>query len=262
MYCSYIVTYLGDKLPPKYPDEAPPMYYLGSSTEEQINKGYRGSVKSKKYKDIWESELRDNPELFQIEIINRFNTNEQSKTDELSLQIEFNVVKSPEFVNMALATVNGCFGMPMFGEDNPRYGKTNSEYNKQRSKEVNTGKIQSEEFKQARRDYVHTAEARNAISIALTGRECSEETRGFISIALTGVKHTEERKANMRKPKTEEHKANISLAQKGKKRKPLSDEHKEKLSLIKKGKFRMFDLITNKYFYASKLPGSQILGPN
>ncbi len=51
----------------------------------------------------------------------------------------------------------------------------------------------------------------------LRGHVCSEEKKEKIRKALTGRKHTEETKMKMRKPKSEEHKINISLGHKRRK---------------------------------------------
>jgi len=44
IYCVYITIYRGNKLPP---------FYIGYSTPEKIKNGYRGSVSSRQYKNIW-----------------------------------------------------------------------------------------------------------------------------------------------------------------------------------------------------------------
>ena len=62
MYCVYLTKYTGNKLP---------SYYIGSTSLKRIENGYRGSVSSKEYKNIWKSELIDNPHLFEIEIISK-----------------------------------------------------------------------------------------------------------------------------------------------------------------------------------------------
>lgn len=116
-YCVYHTTYFGDKLPPNY---------IGSSTVENIRQGYKGSVKSKKYKEIWENELKINPHLFSIEIISYHETKPAALYKELQIQQLFNVVKNPLFVNMAYAIPNGYFGMDVSGKNNPMFGKNRS----------------------------------------------------------------------------------------------------------------------------------------
>ena len=61
----------------------------------------------------------------------------------------------------------------------------------------------------------------------IRGRKLSEETKAKISAARKGKKG---------KPHSEESKAKISAANKGKKGKPLSEEHKAKISAANKGK--------------------------
>jgi hypothetical protein len=142
-YVVYLVTYSGDKLP---------KYYIGSTSIEKINNGYLGSIKSKRWKTIFESEIKNNRKLFNISILSYHKTREGALSEELKVQKERNVVKSNEYFNESYASVNGFFGMvitdehkmmlstiakenhkkgkchklpPMYGGDNPMYGKTN-----------------------------------------------------------------------------------------------------------------------------------------
>ena len=47
MYCVYFTVYFGNKLPKRY---------IGSTKVDRIMQGYNGSIKSKKYKNIFLSE--------------------------------------------------------------------------------------------------------------------------------------------------------------------------------------------------------------
>lgn len=125
-YCTYITHYSGNLLPANY---------IGSSTINKINNGYRGSVKSKKYKSIWELELKNNPELFFTEIISTHDTRREATYKELQLQRTFNVVKSDLFINMAYAIKNGCFGMEIAGENHPNFGNCWSDLQKNEQSE-------------------------------------------------------------------------------------------------------------------------------
>lgn len=94
IYCTYLTVYSGDKLPP---------LYIGSTSVRKIEDGYRGSVKSKKYKQIWESELSENPHLFETQILTTHETREEALEEEMRYQIAHDVVRSPEYINMAIA---------------------------------------------------------------------------------------------------------------------------------------------------------------
>ena len=113
-YVVYITTYTGDLLPPNY---------IGSSYINKIECGYFGTVKSKKYKYIWDKELKEHPELFNLEIISYHNTRSEALCKELYIQRMFNVVKSPLFINMAYAQPNGFYGRDVSKENNPMFGK-------------------------------------------------------------------------------------------------------------------------------------------
>jgi translation initiation factor 1 (eIF-1/SUI1) len=112
-YCVYITTYLGDKLPSKY---------IGSSSVKRIREGYRGSVKSRKWKTTWEKELKNHYELFSTEILSYHETREEALFEELRLQIELNVVNSSEWINESYAKIDGFFGRNVSGDLNPNYG--------------------------------------------------------------------------------------------------------------------------------------------
>ncbi len=129
-YVVYHITYSGDKFPQNY---------IGSTSLESIQHGYMGSVSSKKYKSLWNQELKENPQLFNLEIISYHDTRPAATYAELQIQKIFNVVKNPLFVNLAYASVNGYFGKDTSGKNNPMYGKkraleNNPMYGKQHTK--------------------------------------------------------------------------------------------------------------------------------
>lgn len=118
-YITYLTIYSGDKLPP---------FYIGSTyLEKHIDDHYHGTVKSKKYKEIYDQELQEHPELFDSCIIGEFNSRQEATFCELYYQKLYNVVESDVFFNMAYATVDGCFGMDVKGELNPFFNKAHSE---------------------------------------------------------------------------------------------------------------------------------------
>lgn len=114
IYCVYITTYAGDRMPSKY---------IGSSNVTRIRNGYRGSVSSKKWKSIWKEELTFNPELFSTEIVFECDRREDAISKELELQKLYNVVKSAEWINEGYAKINGYAGRNVTGDHNPMYGR-------------------------------------------------------------------------------------------------------------------------------------------
>lgn len=100
IYCTYLTVYSGDKLPP---------LYIGSTSVDKINKGYRGSVSSKKYREIWKCELKENPHLFETQILTTHSTREEALEEEMCYQLEHDVVRSPEYINMAIANKKFIF---------------------------------------------------------------------------------------------------------------------------------------------------------
>ncbi len=94
IYCTYLTIYKGNKLPP---------FYIGSTSALKISEGYRGSVQSKKYKQIWLSELKDNPHLFETQILTTHTTREEALNREESFQKKMNVVNNPLYINLCIA---------------------------------------------------------------------------------------------------------------------------------------------------------------
>lgn len=93
-FCTYLITYSGNKLPP---------FYIGSTSIEKIKNGYMGTICSKQYKRTWKKELFENRHLFKIKIISLHDTRESALNKEEILQKKLNVVVSPLYVNMAIA---------------------------------------------------------------------------------------------------------------------------------------------------------------
>lgn len=116
-YVVYITHYSGDKMPQNY---------IGSTNIHKINSGYRGSIVSKKYGQIWKDELKRNPDSFSIEIISYHDTRAEALYKELFIQRMFNVIDNPIFINLSYASVNGFFGRDVSGNNHPMFGKTHS----------------------------------------------------------------------------------------------------------------------------------------
>lgn len=112
-YVVYITKYFGKLLPP---------LYIGSSNIVKIKNGYNGSVLSKKWKQIYKDEQKQNKSLFKTRILSCYDTRQDALNEEKRLHIKYNVVKSNRFFNESIARVNGFFGMDVSGKNNPNYG--------------------------------------------------------------------------------------------------------------------------------------------
>ena len=110
MFVTYLTIYEGDKLP---------QFYIGSTSKKKFLNGYHGTVVSKKYKEIYNKELKDNPHLFDTCIIEEFPTRKEATACELRYQKLHDVVKSENFFNMAFAAPNGSHGRDTSGENHP-----------------------------------------------------------------------------------------------------------------------------------------------
>ena len=116
-----------------------PPFYIGSTSVEKVNNGYKGSVKSASYKDIWHEELKNNPELFDIKIITIFDSRKKALEEENRLHKKLNVVKNPLYINKAIAT--GCFGLL----DNKSINKMKKTFNSDQWKST-IGKVQRQKI--------------------------------------------------------------------------------------------------------------------
>lgn len=99
IYCVYLTIYRGNKLPP---------FYIGSTSVDNLNGGYRGSVSSKEFKELWKEEVKHHPELFKTHIVSTHKTRKDALVAEDIIQRKLNVVHNPLYTNKAYAS--GCFG--------------------------------------------------------------------------------------------------------------------------------------------------------
>lgn len=120
MYITYLTIYSGDKLPP---------FYIGSSSLKKHMEGYTGTVISKAYKEIYDKEKEEHPELFDTILLEQFETRQEAIANELHYQKLHDVVRSPLFMNMSFAVPNGCFGRDVSKEKHPLYGSHNGSGN-------------------------------------------------------------------------------------------------------------------------------------
>ena len=212
IYCTYLTVYTGNKLPP---------FYIGSTSVDKINKGYRGSVASKNYKSIWKQELYDHPDLFKTIILTRHETREAALDKELIFHESFTVARNPMYINMVHA--NGKFFTS---------GPLSPEHIAKVSAGM-TGKKKSPEHIAKLKGQTRTPESKAKMSAAQTGRKHSLEAVAKQSAAQTGKKrgpHSSETKTKIAAAKTgkkltPEHKAKIAAANTGKKKSPRSPEH-------------------------------------
>ena len=136
MYVTYLTTYTGNLLP---------NYYIGSTSEEKILSGkYFGSIRSKKWKEIFKKELKENPNLFSVQILSTHETRESALEEELKIHIEKDVVKSIDYMNESVASVNGFFGRSGSGVESPTFGRKHSDEAKKKMSDSKKGKTYDE----------------------------------------------------------------------------------------------------------------------
>lgn len=198
IYCVYLTTYSGNKLPP---------FYIGSTSLDSVSNGYRGSVESIQYKEIWKKELRENPEKFKTFVISKHNTRKDAFDKEEKLHRILNVVRSDMYINKTFANQRYSF-----------YGKCHTEESKAKTSAALKGKPKPE-WHGANVSKAHIGKRKkyDVWNKGKTGvQTCSDESRQKMSNAGKG------------RPKSDEHKEKIRAALKGK---PKSKEHTDKNSM-------------------------------
>lgn len=123
LYCTYLTFYKGNKLPP---------FYIGSSSVKKILSGYKGSVASLKWKDIWIVEIKNNPHLFRTQILKTYTDRKEASINERKLQKKLKVVRSSMYINQSICAPNGFCGMDVAGKNNPNYGNKKSQEEKKK----------------------------------------------------------------------------------------------------------------------------------
>ena len=206
MWVTYITFYRGNKLPP---------FYIGYTKKSNIEKGYKGSVKSKKYKKVWYEEIRNNPNLFKTIIITTHDTKEAALEKEEYLQKHFSVHVNELYVNQSISGRNFTFqkGKKLTEEHKRKIGVSNSEALK--------GKKFTEERKQKLKGRKHTEEFKKKMSILHKNNKYN-----------LGKKFTEERKQKLKgkKPWNKGMKGYNSGKNHHRFGKNVSDEMKNKIS--------------------------------
>lgn len=195
MYCTYLTIYRGHKMPP---------FYIGRSTTEKIARGYRGSVSSKQFKEIWKSELRDNPDLFDTRVLTTHDDLQTCAEREESFHVSLNVHRNPLYVNMA--TGRGKFHTSHRGKENFWYGKDRSSVNNPMFGRKHTEKTRAligERMKGKTKGIRKSASHVESVRVALTGRSYDE---------LHGASRAIEIREKLKGPKSETHKANLKAA--------------------------------------------------
>jgi hypothetical protein len=91
-YCVYLTSYKGNKLPP---------FYIGYSSMDKLQSGYKGSVQSKRYKQAWIEETTNHPELFSTKILSTHDSRKDANTRELKLLRSLKAISNPLYANRA-----------------------------------------------------------------------------------------------------------------------------------------------------------------
>ncbi len=195
MFCVYLTLYKGKLLPP---------FYIGSTyVDNIIMSGYRGSVNSKVYKDIFKQELKDNPHLFRIKIISYHKTAHEARQTEFDMLTHFRAHRSPLFINLNIRGKE-------FG------GVKGSKWSDERKAKLSKAKTGVKRGPQ-------TPEWKAKRLANVKGRRHSEETKAKLSAIKKGVP---------KPPRTAEHQAKINAAVKGYVKSP------EHLAKIKESRLR------------------------
>jgi hypothetical protein len=165
IYCVYLTIYKGNKLPP---------FYIGSSSVEKVNRGYHGSVSSKKYKSIWLNELVEHPELFSTKILATYLTRKEALDKEHKLQLIVNAPINSMYINEAYAKKGFAYGI----KQSPEHISKRTSHRKGGQGTRNGAKLSDdhrEKFTFKGRKHTDTAKEKNRL--AHMGKIDTPETR-------------------------------------------------------------------------------------
>nr|CAI3971128.1 homing endonuclease [Ochrobactrum phage ORM_20] len=184
-YCTYLTIYKGEKMP---------SFYIGYAKVSAIEKGYRGSVSSKSYKNLWDKEIKENPHLFRVKILEIFNTWKEAHYKEIELLEHFDVRNSSLFINKGIFKyhlkvgkgVHHPFYGKMSGKDNKFYGRTHSKETRERWSLKRKGKNNPFFGKE------HSEETKSRWSEIRRGKNLGKDNPNF------GKKGTEEKAAKLK----------------------------------------------------------------
>jgi hypothetical protein len=176
-YCTYLTIYHGNRLPP---------FYIGYSTVSKVNRGYRGSVSSKKWKNVWKEELKNHPELFRTTILTFHETKEEATQREMDFQRKMNVLHNSLYVNQAIS------------QHSDRTGWKRDEASKRAISKAMTGRKQSTEHVQ------NCSKARKERWARIPKKKLTEEQKQKLRGKPShwrGKTFSEEHKAKLRGPR-------------------------------------------------------------
>lgn len=160
IYCTYIIVYTGNKLPP---------FYIGSTSLDKIHNGYMGTVSSKQYRSLYKQELQLNRHLFTAHILTLHETRKQALERENKFHRSLNVINNCLYINKMYASGSG---LVLSGANNPFYGKQHTEKTK-----ATIGRYSKERMTSSR----------------------AKQMRSKSSSSFKGKKHSEESNQKMRK---------------------------------------------------------------
>ena len=195
-YCTYLTVYSGNKMP---------MFYIGRSNEVNIRNGYRGTVTSKLYKEVWLNELSEHPELFKTTILTLHSTVKEAAIKEEYFHKKFQVHINPLYINQATGAgtfnsdirgkKNPFYGSNRIGELNPMFGRKQSDSSRQRMSTAQKGKHSQPK----------TDEFKKLMSEKYLGKTIEERF---------GIEEAARLRVILQKPKTAGHKEKLSEAAK------------------------------------------------
>jgi len=175
MWVTYLTVYKGNKLPP---------FYIGYTKETKMKRGYKGSVKSKKYREIWNSEIQENSNLFETKILTRHLTKEDALHKEEKLHLSLKVHKNILYVNQ-------CISNKKFATQK---GRKLSEETKRKIGLANSKALLGKKFSEERKAKLRLRRHSEETKIKMRGRKLTEEQR----LKLKGRKLTEEQRLKLK----------------------------------------------------------------
>lgn len=195
MYCTYLTVYSGNKLPP---------FYIGYSSVKKVKNGYHGSVVSKAYKEIWKSEIKENPHLFKTIILTTHETRIEASNRETVFQTHLRVHRNPLYINRHIGATRFFNTGYTFSEAHRKkisesqkgikkpslLLKESTRKNALKAHEATRGVPKSKEHREkiskSNKGRVNSPESITKMAETKRGTKLSEETKAKMSLSRTG----------------------------------------------------------------------------
>lgn len=192
-FCVYLTCYRGNLLPP---------FYVGSTSVAKIQNGYGGSVSSRAFKKIWQSERKKRPWLFKTRIVGTYASRTEAYKVEDRLCTALRAARSPMYINRG-PVIDAFYAR---GTEHPMFGRKHTDEALAKMSAAHSGKTISPAHRLAVGDHFrgkpNTEKHKAKIAAAHVGKKHSHSACVKMSAYHTGKVMSDAARAKMVKART------------------------------------------------------------